>query len=120
MRTAAPPSPLPRDTEVLELLLGNAELLFWISLILAVAFVGMLAAALVVIWRSGTLGPPVVAVTLVLGVLALGCLVTLVLRPDLEALVAVVGTAVGGLSGAVAVAFERSSRDDDDDDDDGG
>lgn len=63
--------------------------------------------ALYSIRKAGMYSPPVVTVTVTLGVVTLSAVAALVIRPELDALVAVIGTALGGLSAAVTLAFER-------------
>ena len=102
---------------------GVAELDWWQSLlqadsnvfsvvvtVSAVAVVVLLAGALLTVRRAGQYQPPVVTVSIILGVATLSTIVALVLRPELTELVAVVGSAVGGLTAAITLAFERRPR----------
>lgn len=55
--------------------------------------------------RAGKFSPPVVVVTVVLGLVAMMSLLVYAFRPDNEALGNVVSAAVGGLAGALGTAF---------------
>ena len=56
--------------------------------------------------KAGKYQPPVVTVTIVLGIVGMVALLVLAMRPEIEALAVAVGTAIGGLAGALGTAFQ--------------
>lgn len=72
------------------------------SVVFAVALFGT-------VWglsRAGKYQPPVVTVTIVLGIVGMLSLLVLAFRPEIDALAVAAGTAVGGLAGALGTAFQ--------------
>ncbi len=75
----------------------------------AVAFIWVVLRG---IREAGTRQPPVVVVTLILGIVTIIALVAVMVRPDVEAIAVAVGTGIGGLAGALGLAFDRHREDD--------
>lgn len=98
------------------LLDADANFLIGLAVLTAVAIVALMVAALYTVRRAQEATPPVVVTVIVLGVVTLACLVTMTVRPELgeAGLIAVIGTALGGLAAAITLAFERRRRGDGD------
>ena len=89
------------------LLTADGNILSVAAFLAMFSIVVLLVTSLIVIRRSGNQSPPVITVVMVLGVVTLASLVSIVIRPELDGLVAVIGTSLGGLAAAVTLAFER-------------
>ncbi len=94
------------------LLTADGNLLSVVAFLAMFAVVVLLVTSLIVIRRSGSHSPPVITVVMVLGVVTLASLVSIVIRPELDGLIAVIGTSLGGLAAAVTLAFERDGKSD--------
>lgn len=109
---SAAPSPAPSTVvDVLGELLDFYEREPWLiiatSLITATAVAIMLFAITYAITRAGTYHPPRTALTVITGIVAMLALVAVIVRPEVESLGVAVGTAIGGLVGALATAFNE-------------
>lgn len=89
----------------------------WLGVAGLVAVAGIVGGMLYMAFRSlqhaGQRQPPVIVVSLILGVVILIALVILAVRPSLgESLTVVIGSGIGSLGAAVVAAFEdrRKSR----------
>ena len=94
------------------LLTADGNLLSVVAFLAMFAVVVLMVTSLIVIRRSGNQSPPVITVVMVLGVVTLASLVSIVVRPELDGLIAVIGTSLGGLAAAVTLAFERDGKHD--------
>lgn len=61
--------------------------------------------------RAGKFQPPVVVLSVVVGLVAMVAILGAILRPEVQALAVAAGTAVGALAGALGTAFtQRGER----------
>jgi len=80
------------------------------TLVIAVFVVTFIWVVMHGITAAGSRQPPVVVVTLILGIVTIIALVAVMVRPDIEAIAVAVGTGIGGLAGALGLAFDRHKR----------
>ena len=98
--------------DVVQLIDAEPGLFFGATFLVAGVVGGLLFLAIRAITKAGNVQPPVVVVTLVLGIVLILIAVVIALRPDLgDVLAPLLGAGVGGLASALASSFSVRKKD---------
>jgi membrane associated rhomboid family serine protease len=103
-----------QDPDVASDLLDFFEAEPWIFVVSALGtalLVGFtLAGVVYAISKAGHFQPPRVVLSVITGLVAMLAVIAVIVRPDVEALGVAVGTAIGGLVGALGTAYTDSTK----------
>jgi hypothetical protein len=88
-------------------------LVFALSLVTAVSIAIVLAGIVYAISKAGHFQPPRVVLSVITGLVGMLAIIAVIVRPGVEALGVAVGTAIGGLVGALGTAYSEHRKDDD-------
>ena len=122
MRTQETPEPTPTPApanenateriinEIIDFYTEEPALVIFTSLLGAIAITFLMFGVVYAISRAGHFQPPRVVLSVITGLVAMLAIIAVIVRPGVEALGVAVGTAIGGLVGALGTAYTDSTR----------
>ena len=118
MRTQETPTPTPTSDDsgeriirdIIEFYEQEPELVIFTSLLAAIGVTMLMIGVVYAISKAGHFQPPRVVLSVITGLVAMLAIIAVIVRPGVEALGVAVGTAIGGLVGALGTAYTDSTR----------
>lgn len=97
--------------EIIEALQSQPEVLVVSAIASVIASTVFLVAVSWAISKAGRFQPPVVVLSVIVGLVAMVAILGAIIRPEVQALAVAAGSAVGALAGALGTAFtQRGER----------